>query len=275
MDQHKKHKSMNDFVRAVQAYFAMHGRHDLPWRKTHDPYHILVSEMMLQQTQVTRVIPYYENFLREFPTMNVLAQKKLGAVLKMWSGLGYNRRAKFLHGAAQAVVAHNRGVVPRSYDDLRALPGVGDYTAKAVRIFAYNEREVCIETNIRTVFIHHFFPQARRVDDARLMPLIAQALAQVDSPREWYAALMDYGVYLKETKGNSARKSTVYTKQKAFRGSPREARGRVLRALLKGLAMDEKSLLKATTLPKKRLIGALASLRSEDMIKKVGKKWSA
>jgi len=196
---------------------------------------------MLQQTQVDRVIPFYRAFLKAFPSVSALAAAPLAEVLRVWQGLGYNRRAKMLHDAAQAIISEHNGRFPRAYEALVALPGVGGYTAKAVRVFAFNEPETFIETNVRSVFIHHFFPRSRSVSDTKLLPLIE---ASVQHPgveqkkgggaREWYAALMDYGAYLKKTYPNPSRKSAHHAKQKPFKGSNREIRGAIVRASLQG-----------------------------------------
>jgi A/G-specific adenine glycosylase len=134
-------------------------------------------------------------------------------------------------------VAQHEGKVPRGYDDLRALPGIGHYTANAVRVFAWNEPETLIETNVRAVFIHHFYPRGRAVSDARLLPLIAEAVEGQD-PRTWYAALMDYGTFLKAMHPNPSRKSRHHTKQSKFEGSLRQARGEILRAAVRGESLE-------------------------------------
>ncbi len=252
---------------AVLEYFKKHGRAHLPWRKTTKAYRILVSEIMLQQTQVDRVMPFYKNFLKQFPTPAVLSQAPRSDVLKAWSGLGYNRRAKFLHEAARAMVMRHRGKVPQGYDELRALPGVGEYTAKAVRVFAHNEPEVLIETNVRTVIIHHYFQKQAHVSEPALLD-IATHLAAGQDPRTWHGALMDYGTHLKATHGNLSRKSAQYTKQKPFKGSLREVRGAVLKVLHPGAA-TQKALQKA--LPQElhdRLDAALLQLQKEGLITK-------
>lgn len=189
---------------------------------------------MLQQTQVDRVIPYYRAFLKRFPTVRALAEAELQEVLRLWSGLGYNRRAKYLHEAAKTIVLTLKGRFPRSYEGLRALPGVGEYTARAVRTFAFNEPEVFIETNIRTVFMHIFYTdilQNNKMSDTELMPLVTAA-AKGQNPREWYWALMDYGVHLKRHDLRLNSKSKHYTKQSKFEGSLRQVRGAILRAYL-------------------------------------------
>jgi A/G-specific adenine glycosylase len=225
-------KFEKDFIKAVWEYYETSGRHDLPWRKTRDPYKILVSEVMLQQTQVTRVIPKYRQFLKMFPTVRHLAEASLGAVLLEWQGLGYNRRAKFLWQAAQVVTYEYKGVWPKTFPALRLLPGVGHYTAGAVMNFAYNMPIPIIETNVRTVYIHHFFHEVEAVFDKELQPLIDRTL-DMQHPREWNWALMDYGSFLKSTVGNKNKKSSTYKKQSAFRESDRYIRGAIIRELAK------------------------------------------
>lgn len=225
------------FRARVTSYWKKHGRHTLPWRQTQNPYHVLVSEIMLQQTQVDRVIPYYERFVEKYPAVPALAEAPLSEVLRLWSGLGYNRRAKLLHDAAKMIVRTHGGIVPRERTALEALPGIGPYTAGAIRAFAFDERESFIETNIRTVFTHHFFPRAKRIDDAKLMPLIAMSVEQIRSPRIWYAALMDYGSNLKRSGVRINQKSTRYVPQKRFNGSLREVRGAIIRALVSNTSL--------------------------------------
>lgn len=218
------------FVRTVTEYYKLHGRHSLPWRTTKNPYKILVSEIMLQQTQVDRVIPKYTAFLHTFPTLNALADASLGEVLIQWQGLGYNRRAKMLHACAQIIVTEYKGKFPKTLDVLLKLPGVGHYTAGAVMAFAYNTPVPIIETNIRSVFLHHFFKTATNVTDAELSQLTERFLDR-GNPREWYYALMDYGSFIKKEFGNPNSKSSHYVKQSAFEGSDRQIRGAVVRLL--------------------------------------------
>lgn len=221
------------FKKIVRDFAKKHGRSHLPWRKTSNPYRILVSEIMLQQTQVDRVIPFYKNFLKKFPTVKKLSEAPLSEVLKVWQGLGYNRRAKMLHEAAKKIMIYHNNRLPSNYDELIALPGVGDYTAKAVLTFAFNKPVSMIETNIRSVFIHHFFSNKREVDDKDIFPLIEQTLPK-QNPSAWYAALMDYGSFLKKINPNPSRKSRHHTKQKPFKGSDREIRGAIIKALVSG-----------------------------------------
>lgn len=237
----------------------------MPWRRTTTPYRILVSEVMLQQTQVDRVIPYYKKFLKKFPNAQALADAPLGEVLRAWSGLGYNRRAKMLHNAAKEITIYDN--FPRDYKTLVSLPGVGEYTAKAVRVFAYNEPEVLVETNVRTVFIHHFFPRTKRkISDEALVRYIVQTL-DTKNPRAWYAALMDYGTYLKQTHGNVSQKSKSYVKQKPLKGSNREIRGALLKALTK--KPQARATLSKLPFEKEKIKTQLAALEKEKIIKKV------
>ena len=233
-------QKIKNFQEIIWKFFALHGR-TLPWRETNNPYKILVSEIMLQQTQVSRVLPKYDAFLKRFPTVQSLANASLQEVFSVWVGLGYNRRARYLHQTAQKITADHNGVFPKTSKALQALPGIGPYTARAVSTFAYNNKEVLIETNIRTVYIHHFFQEVDIVSDAEILPLIEATLptqnttVRQDLPaglyRAWYWALMDYGAHLKETFPNPSRKSKHHTTQSQFKGSLREARGLIIRVL--------------------------------------------
>ncbi len=209
---------------------------------------------MLQQTQVERVIPFYKNFLTKFPTVQTLAQAPLAEVLVAWQGLGYNRRAKMLHQAAKEVVDKRKGKFPKTRAELEALPGIGPYTAGAVAAFAYNEDGIFIETNIRTALIHYFSTDrpsprsaraarpmqhlgkglsASKISDKEIIKILEQVFPKGKS-REWYSALMDYGAHLKKQGVKLNAKSEHYAKQSQFKGSLREARGAILRALAAG-----------------------------------------
>ena len=214
------------FQDAIWDYYRKNAR-DLPWR--HEPfeaYKVLVSEIMLQQTQAPRVIPKYRSFLQKFPTLGTLAEASLADVLREWSGLGYNRRAKYLHEAAKSLQGKSRW----SLDDLVSCKGIGANTAAAVLVYSYNEPLVFIETNIRTVYIHHFFNGKESIGDKELLPLI-EATLDTEHPREFYYALMDYGTHLKKTVGNTSQRSKQYARQSKFEGSKRQIRGAVLRQL--------------------------------------------
>ncbi|MDR2898289.1 MAG: A/G-specific adenine glycosylase [Spirochaetaceae bacterium] len=230
---------LNEFRQAIWDNYRRNPRR-FPWRETSDPYEILVSEIMLQQTQTERVIPKYTAWLEAFPNASSLAKASLPEVLRLWNGLGYNRRARFLQEACRIVTEKSGGVFPRDPDELDALPGIGPYTARAVAAFAFGSPEVFIETNIRSVYIFFFFPDAEKVDDKELLPLIEQTLDR-EHPREWYYALMDYGAALKKSVKNPSRRSSSYAKQSKFDGSLRQARGAILRALIsdEALTSDE------------------------------------
>ncbi len=221
-----------EFVIKVWDNYHSHGR-SLPWRDRTDAYAIVVSELMLQQTQVQRVIPKFETFMATFPTVQALADAPQSDVIELWSGLGYNRRARFLHQTAKKVVEDFDGNFPDTVEGLVSLPGIGVNTAGAVLAYAFNIPRVFIETNIRSVYIYEFFPDSADVSDAELVPLI-EATLDTSNPREWYWALMDYGTMLKKQVGNSARQSKHYKKQSKFEGSKRQVRGAVLRLLING-----------------------------------------
>lgn len=237
------HGETTKFNEILWDFYASHARHTLPWRQaesdgTYSPYKILVSELMLQQTQVARVIPKFNEFLIKFPDFAALATAPLGEVLKAWSGLGYNRRAKFLWQAAQMVQQEWGGVCPTTQQELVKLPGVGQNTAGAILAYAFNAPVIFIETNVRTVYIHHFFQDQTDVPDAAIHELVTATL-DTEHPREFYWALMDYGAHLKQTVGNVSRHSKGYVKQSKFAGSRRQVRGQILRSLAAGEATGQ------------------------------------
>lgn len=220
---------------------------DLPWRNTRDPYGIWISEVMLQQTQVPRVLARWGAWLDRFPSVQALAQAPVADVLEEWQGMGYNRRALALKGAAEAIVAEYDGEIPQDTRRLCALPGIGPATAQGIRSFAFDLPGVYLETNVRTVFLHHFFPDVPGAPDRELVPLIqaacpagedaagdlfAIAQDENDTPRSWYYALLDYGAHLKKTVPNPSRRSSSYTRQSAFEGSRRQKRAHIVRMLL-------------------------------------------
>ena len=238
-------------LRAFVEFVAKKGRElyrDLPWRRTYDPYAIWISEVMLQQTQVSRVDGRWQRWLERFPTVDALAAAAPSDVLEEWQGLGYNRRALSAHRAAQAI-SEAGGVFPQDPKELVKLPGIGPATAAGIRAFAFNLHGVYLETNVRTVFLHELYPQAEGVPDSELVPLVeltcpASAADAVDAdgaandatteltPRSWYYALLDYGAYLKKTIPNPSRRSKSHVKQSRFEGSHRQKRAELLRVLL-------------------------------------------
>jgi len=225
--------SLKELENAVWQYYHEHGRHSLPWRKNTSPYSIVVSEIMLQQTQVSRVLTKYAEFMTALPDWQALAIAMQAEVIGLWQGLGYNRRALWLKRIAEAVVGEYGGELPQGPVELRQLPGIGPNTAGSIVAFAFNAPAVFIETNIRRVFIHHCFGDAEVVSDKELAPLLARALEDNrGKAREWYWALMDYGSFLAtQQMPNPNRRSKHYTKQSRFSGSDRQIRGEILRLL--------------------------------------------
>ncbi len=218
---------------AFQALVWEKGRklyRDMPWRDDTRPYYVLVSELMLQQTQVARVIPKFEAFISTFPDEQTLANAPLANVLSLWSGLGYNRRAKFLRDAAKKIVSDFGGIFPDNKTDLLTLPGVGAGTAGAIMTYAYNQQAAFIETNVRTVYFHHFFEDDLAVADSELLPIV-QATIDQEHPREFYWALMDYGAWLKQSGAQRNNQSKHYKKQSPLHGSVRQVRGQIVRYL--------------------------------------------
>ena len=220
--------SMREFVELVMTRGLDHYR-DLPWRNVSDPYAVWISEVMLQQTQVTRVNGRWQRWMERFPAVDVLASADSGDVLEEWQGMGYNRRALALLRAAQQIVA--LGEFPQDERELVALPGIGPATAAGIRAFAYNLPGVYLETNVRTVFLHELFPHETDVPDRALVPLV-RASCPEDLPRNWYYALLDYGAWLKKTVPNPSRRSRAHVRQSRFEGSNRQKRGEVVRMLL-------------------------------------------
>lgn len=260
------------FRKQVLSYYATHGR-DLPWRKRVTPYRVLVSEIMLQQTQVERVIEKYREFLAAFPDFAALAEAPTDKLLRIWSGMGYNRRALSLRKLAQTVVAEHRGRLPSDPEVLKKLPGIGPYTAGAVAAFAFNKPVVFMDTNVRRVFIHEFFRAREGVRDEEILPLLAQALPPKDS-RTWYNALMDYGTMLKKEHGNPNVRSAHYTRQSRFEGSDRQVRGAILKALVAGRHMTASQLAATTGMAADRVRQNVKRLEQEGFIKRIGTAYS-
>lgn len=238
---------------------------DFPWRKTTEPYHILVSEIMLQQTQVERVAVKFPAFITAFPDFSSLANAPLSEVLGAWQGMGYNRRAIALQQCARRVVDEYGGILPDDPEVLATFPGIGRATAASICAFAFNAPVVFIETNIRRVFIHFFFAAKRSVQDADILPLVTRALYRND-PRTWYSALMDYGSALKKRVPNPNRRSTAYVRQSPFEGSDRQVRGMVLKLLLASPGQDIETLIRQTGQDRKRVLGILSTLESEGFL---------
>ena len=203
---------------------------DMPWREDTRPYYVLVSELMLQQTQVSRVIPKFEAFVEAFPNEHTLANASLADVLRLWQGLGYNRRAKYLHDAAKMISNELDGEWPATAEALMKLPGVGVNTAGAIMTYAYNQVSPFIETNVRTVYFFHFFDTEEAIKDAQIQDILRET-TDPEHPREFYWALMDYGAWLKASGVRNIAMSHGYKKQSPLEGSVRQVRGRIIAEL--------------------------------------------
>ena len=278
------HSRITKFQKTILSFSAKEGR-TFSWRSTRDPYAILVSEIMLQQTQVGRVVPKYMEWMKKFPNPESLATAKIGEVLRLWQGLGYNRRALNLKRTAEMIVKEYNGVFPKTVKDIDVLPGVGPYTAGAVGAFAFGIPSAFIETNIRTVYLHFFFKKKKKVRDEEILKLVEQTLPKHPlasktrhSPskegerigvREGYSALMDYGAMLKKTEGNMNVRSAHYMKQAIFEGSRRQVRGAILRLASKKGAVkvdDFRQYVSAHS-----VMDIISELAKEGFLKKEGK----
>jgi len=258
-------KKIASFRRLVWDFYKKNKR-SFPWRETADPYKILVSEIMLQQTQADRVVTFYERWLKRFPDFKALTSAKFSDIYPFWQGLGYNRRALNLQRAAEYIAKNGW---PGNLED---LPGVGPYTAKAVAIFSHNRPLTCIETNIRRVFIHHFFEDAEMVGDEEILPLLELALP-IKKSREWHWALMDYGAHLKSQVKNPNRRAKNYAVQPKFEGSLREIRGAVLRNLMEK-KMTAAQLVKVIGKDTRKTKIIILALTKEGLIKQHKKSYS-
>ena len=238
-----------------------------------NPYCVLISEVMLQQTQVERVIEKYESFIRRFPDFAALAHAPLGAVLKEWQGLGYNRRAIAVKKIAEIVQRDYAGTLPQDTDTLVQFPGIGAYTAAAIGVFAFNQPAVVIETNIRAVFIHTFCGDRTNVGDKELVPFIEQTLDR-KNPRKWYGALMDYGVMLKKKFANPARRSSHHTQQSTFAGSNRQLRGRILTLLTASEGLTKAAAAQSLHADTAQTATIFDALEHEGFIKRVGRRYA-
>ena len=273
---------LSAFTALVREQGSLHYR-SLPWRDTSDPYAIWISEVMLQQTQVSRVEGRWEEWLRRFPSVGALADAQLNEVLVVWQGMGYNSRAKRLQECAQIICQEHGGVIPRGYDELVALPGIGPATAAGIRAFAYDEPGVYLETNVRSVFIHELFPEREQVADSELIPLGSQTCPPAGQDvRGWYYALLDYGAHLKKTLPNPSRRSKHHSRQSEFQGSNRQKRSFVLRCVLESpqTALQLQEALDAFELAAGRprvapaeLSRILEKLEEEGLIQQKGELW--
>ena len=257
------------FKELVYLYYQNNER-KFSWRTKITPYHVVVSEIMLQQTQTHRVADKFDAFITVFPTFAALATAPFEEVLRLWKGLGYNRRALNLQKIALRITLEYDQQLPNDPELLVTLPGIGKATAASICAFAFNKPTVFIETNIRTVFIYLFFSQETNIHDNDIIPLIAQTVDQTN-PRDWYYGLMDYGVMLKKTIGNFSRLSKHHTKQSTFKGSDRQIRGLILQALLDTPGITEYLLIVRLNKEENRVLKMLDQLKREGFIQQQGK----
>jgi len=255
---------MASFRREVMEFYGSN-RRTFPWREDITPYRVVVSEIMLQQTGVERVRGKYEPFIRLLPDFASLAAAPLKDIMTAWQGLGYNRRALALKRLAAVVMERHSGRLPQDHRSLIELPGVGEATAGAIKAFAFNMPAVFIETNIRRVFIHRFFPDGADVSDRQIMPLVEAALDR-SNPRDWYYALMDYGSHLGRAGSTANRKSAHYSKQTLFTGSNRELRGEVVRVLLARGPMTVNDIAAATCHDARRMASVLDAMVGDSLL---------
>lgn len=253
---------VSSFQDVIRSCYKEHGR-VFPWRETTDPYLVLVSEFMLQQTQTSRVVDKYIEFSTAFPSVFQLAQSPFREVLRVWQGLGYNRRALALHKTAGEIVDRYHGRVPDDSILLRQLPGVGEYTASAIMAIAFNKPAVVIDTNIRTVYLYFFFREKEKVGKEEIVPIIETTIDR-DSPREWYYALFDYGSMLKRDRKDL--ETGKRRKQSTFRGSDRELRGKILRLLLDAEVMTEDQILARLPSDNERVRRIISQLHEEGLL---------
>ncbi|MCL5875314.1 MAG: A/G-specific adenine glycosylase [Candidatus Dependentiae bacterium] len=266
--QQTQHATLPSFVKTIWQFYQENGR-SFSWRHVDDPYKVVVSEIMLQQTQTQRVAQKYPEFVARFSSFKDLGQASLRDVLTYWQGLGYNRRGKYLHEIAQKVMSEYDGKLPQSPELLATFPGIGQATASSICAFAFNMPTVFIETNIRTVFIHHFFKGKTNIKDADIMPLV-RATVDEEKARDWYYALMDYGVMLKKSTPNPSRRSAHHTQQSKFEGSDRQIRGIVLRLLTEFSSLSLSNFLTLIDKDAQRIEKILFDLCSEKLILRSG-----
>ncbi len=258
-------ENYQNFIDTIYDYYK-NNRRSFEWREDISPYRVLVSEIMLQQTQTDRVAQKFPLWLNYFPDFETLARASTRDVIAAWAGLGYNRRALALHAAAQRVAQEFNGSLPNDPEMLQTFKGIGPNTAGSICAFAFNKPTIFIETNIRAVYIHHFFPGEEKVHDKQLLPII-EATLDYQNPRDWYYALMDYGVKLKKEHKNPSRKSKHHTVQSRFEGSERQIRGMILRALTEFGKLSFDDLVAVIPRPQQRIEKNLSDLISEGFIK--------
>ncbi|MFX0022867.1 MAG: A/G-specific adenine glycosylase [Candidatus Hermodarchaeota archaeon] len=271
-DFHKRYKKsglssevIKLFQKFIYEFYKNHKR-KFPFRENNTPYNVLVSEIMLQQTQTGQVSEKFLKFTNHFPSFSSLSNASVEDILKEWKGLGYNRRAIALKKIADTVIKDFNGKLPESIDILKSFPQIGYNTASSIITFAFNKPTAFIETNIRRVYIYFFFPNRNRIDDKEILPIVKKTV-DISNAREWYYALMDYGVMLKKTHPELNKKSTHYRKQAPFKGSKREIRGKILDILIKQGKTDLKNIqTQFGSMDNKRIMEILNQLKKEGFL---------
>jgi A/G-specific adenine glycosylase len=268
-------QTIRAFQTLVFGFYRKH-RRKFAWRSTRDPYRILVSEIMLQQTQTVRVMEKYGDFLERFPNVHTLAQAPQSEVLRAWQGLGYYRRARNLHRAAIAICEHHNGKVPRDPAELKKLPGIGAYTAAAVAAFAFGKAVPMIETNIRSIYLYTFCKGRTAVSDKELLHLIEQTLPRQSKGvsrlqgRRWFYALMDLGVELKRLRTGINQASKHHTRQSPFKGSDREVAAQVLKFIIaRNRPTAEQELYKTLSAAPAKIATAVSRLVEDGLIRRL------
>jgi A/G-specific adenine glycosylase len=271
------HRLVDAFIDTVLARGKEQYRR-FAWRGAVGPYAILVSEIMLQQTQTARVERYFDEWMRRFPTVADLADAPIAEVLAAWAGLGYNRRALALKRAAEQVCAEFDGVLPVTEAELLSLPGVGPATAAALLAFAYNKPAVYLETNVRSVLLHEFFPETDGVADTKLRSLLTEINERIRArgidARDWNYALLDYGAYLKKTGPNPSRRSKHHSRQSPYEGSRRQKRARLLEAVLETPGQTTETLARSLGCDSTLTESILSDLAAEGFLRRDGDRWS-
>jgi A/G-specific adenine glycosylase len=257
------------FQKTIYSYYQNYGR-DFPFRREITPYYVLISEIMLQQTQTGTVTDKYQKFLELFPDFYSLSKAPLEKILSVWKGLGYNRRAVALKRIAEIIINEYDGKLPESIEILNSFPQIGPNTAASIYTFAFNKPVVFIETNIRRVFIYFFFPGKENIRDKDILPLIEKTIDPAN-PRLWYYALMDYGVMLKKNHPELNKRSAHYRKQAPFIGSNRSLRGEILKLLIELKSIEEIKFTKKLKFKREKIANALNQLEKEGFIKRDGK----
>ncbi len=253
------------FQKFIYDYYKNHKR-KFPFREKITPYNVLISEIMLQQTQTSRVSEKFLKFIKKFPDFLSLSNASTEEVLKEWKGLGYNRRAIALKEIAQRVINDFNGELPDSIETLQSFPQIGYNTASSILTFAFNIPTVFIETNVRRVYIFFFFPNKKKINDKEILPIVEKTIDK-NNPREWYYALMDYGVMLKKKFPDLGRTSIHYKKQSAFEGSNRQIRGKILKMMIKNQVITKSKIIdKFKNLSSGRINSILSQLEKEGFI---------